>query len=98
MPNLKTSIKDLRQNKRRKVVNDRLRNRIKKSIKKQATLVKDVAIAEGEKNLRNIYKVLDKASKKNIINKGKADRIKSRLARNLNKLPKDNVKTAKKSD
>jgi len=97
MPNLKTSIKDLRQNERRKVVNDRLRNRVKKSIKKQATLLKENAIAEGEKNLRNIYKVLDKAAKKNIIKKGKADRIKSRLTRNLNKLPKDNVKTVKKS-
>ncbi|MHC1716527.1 MAG: 30S ribosomal protein S20 [Candidatus Dojkabacteria bacterium] len=97
MPNLKTSIKDLRQNKRRKVVNDRFRSRMKKSIKKQGILMKAEAIAEGEKNLKNIYKVLDKATKKNIIKKGKADRIKSRLTRNLNKLPKDNVKTAKKS-
>lgn len=97
MPNLKTSIKDLRQNKRRKVVNDRLRNRIKKAVKKQLDLVKNVAIPEAEKNLKNVYKVLDKATKKNIINKGKADRMKSRLTKNLNKLPKDNVKTAKKS-
>ncbi len=96
MPNLKTSIKDLRQNKRRKSVNDRLRNRVKKTVKKQTTLIKAGAIAEGEKNLKNVYKVLDKAAKKNIIKKGKADRIKSRLTRNLNKLPKDNVKTAKK--
>ncbi len=96
MPNLKTSIKDLRQNERRKIVNDRIRNRIKKAVKKQSSLLKANAIAEGEKNLKNVFKVLDKAAKKNIIKKGKADRMKSRLTKNLNKLPKDNVKTAKK--
>ena len=97
MPNLKTSIKDLRQNKRRKVYNNRLRNRIKKSVKKQNTLLESEKTAEAGKNIKNVYKVLDKAAKKNIIKKGKANRIKSRLTRNLNKLAQNNVKTAKKS-
>jgi small subunit ribosomal protein S20 len=97
MPNLKTSIKDLRQNKRRKTYNDRLRNRIKKSVKKQNSLLKEEKTAEAEKNVKNIYKVLDKAARKNVIKKGKANRIKSRLTKNLNKLSQNNVKTAKKS-
>jgi small subunit ribosomal protein S20 len=97
MPNLQTSIKDLRQNKRRKVYNDRLRKRVKKAIKKQNTLVDEGKQPEAEKNIRNVYKVLDKTAKKNVIKKGKADRIKSRLTNNLNKLSQDNVKTSKKS-
>lgn len=97
MPNLPTSIKDLRQNKRRKVHNDRLRNRIKKAVKKQNTLVEEGNKAEAEKNMRNVYKVLDKAARKNVIKKGKADRIKSRLTKKLNELSQNNVKTAKKS-
>lgn len=97
MPNLPTSIKDLRQNKRRKVHNDRLRNRMKKAIKRQNSLVEEGKKEEAEKNIRNVYKVLDKTTKKNVIKKGKADRIKSRLTKKLNKLSQDNVKTAKKS-
>ena len=96
MPNLKTSIKDLRQNKRRKVYNDRLRNRIKKAVKKQNSLVTEGKKPDAEKNIKNVYKVLDKAAKKNVIKNKKADRIKSRLSKKLNKLTPNNVKTAKK--
>ena len=97
MPNLPTSIKDLRQNKRRNVFNDRLRNRMKRAIKKQNTLVEEGKQTEAEKNLRHVYKVLDKSAKKNVIKKGKADRIKSRLTNNLNILSQNNVETSKKS-
>lgn len=97
MPNLKTSIKDLRQSKRRQEVNDRLRGRIKRAQKKHRNLVKDSNVAEAEKNLKNAYKVIDKAAKKHVIKKGKASRIKSRLAKNLNKLAQNNVKSSKKS-
>jgi small subunit ribosomal protein S20 len=97
MPNLKTSIKDLRQNKRRKIFNDRLRNRMKKAIKKQNLLIEEGKVEEAKKNMKNVYKVLDKAARKNVIKEGKADRIKSRLTKKLNELSQNNVKTAKKS-
>lgn len=96
MPNLKTSIKDLRKNKSRNINNNRLRKRVKRAIKKHSVLTEEGKVTEAEKNLKNIYKVLDKAAKKNVIKKGKADRIKSNLTKDLNKLTKDNVKTAKK--
>ena len=98
MTNLQTSIKDLRQNKRRKTYNDRLRNRMKRAIKKQKDLVEKGEKESAEKNIKNVYKVLDKATKKNVIKKGKADRTKSRLTKNLNELSQNNVKTAKKSN
>ena len=97
MPNLKTSIKDLRKTKRRTINNDRLRNRVKKSVKKFNDLVKQENKEEAEKTLRHTYKVLDKAAKKNVITNGRASRKKSRLANQLNKLSINNVKTNQKS-
>ncbi len=96
MPNLKTSIKDLRSTKRKTVYNDRLRKRVKRSVKGfQESITKGVK-GDAQKSLKQAYKVLDKAAKKNVINKGRASRKKSRLAVQLNKLSKDNVKTTQK--
>lgn len=97
MPNLETSIKDLRQNKRRKENNDRLRNRMKRAIKKFNTLIQEENSDEAKKTLTQVYKILDKSAKKNVIKKQKADRIKSRLTTKLNKLTLSNVKSSKKS-
>ncbi len=96
MPNLKTSIKDLRSTKRKTVYNDRLRKRIKRS-EKNFKGIKEGDKERAEASLKQTYKVLDKAAKKNVIKKGKASRKKSRLASQLNKLSKDNVKTTQKS-
>ena len=98
MPNLKTSIKDLRQTERRTVVNNRLRNRVKKATKRFDTLVEAKNLEGATEALPQVFKVLDKAAKKNVIKKGNASRRKSRLAAKLNKLAQDNVKTSKKSN
>jgi small subunit ribosomal protein S20 len=97
MPNLQTSIKDLRQSQKRQEHNDRLRNRTKRSIKKFNTLVAEENKEEAGKTLPTVFKTLDKASKKNVIKEKKADRIKSRLTKKLNKLAQNNVKSSKKS-
>lgn len=97
MPNIKSSIKDLRKNKRKAVYNSRLKNRIKKSVKRFQDLVKEGNNNDAEKSLKQTYKVLDKAAKKNVIKKGKASRKKSRLTIQLNKLAQNNVKDSNKS-
>ncbi|MCD4811110.1 30S ribosomal protein S20 [bacterium] len=96
MPNLRTSIKDLRQTKKRTVFNDRLRNRVKKATKRFNALIEEKKLDEATKALPQVNKVLDKAAKKHIIKKGNASRNKSRLAAKLNNLAQDNVKSAKK--
>jgi small subunit ribosomal protein S20 len=96
MPNLQTSIKDLRQTKRRTVYNNRLRNRIKRATRRFEDLLKEEKYDEAQKSLEQVYKILDKAAKKNVIKEGNASRRKSRLASKLNKLAQDNVKTSKK--
>ena len=74
MPNLKTSIKDLRSTKRKTVYNDRLRKRVKKSEKNFKDNIKEGNKEKAEAYLKQTYKVLDKAAKKNVIKKGKASR------------------------
>jgi len=96
MPNLQTSIKDLRQNKRRAEFNRRIRNRMKKAIKNFEDLLKENNTEKAQIALIQTYKILDKAAQKNVIKKNTASRKKSRLASKLNKLAQDNVKSAKK--
>ena len=68
-----------------------------KSVKKFNTLLSDNNIDEAKATLKHIYKVLDKAAKKNVIKDGKADRLKGRLTKKLNKIAQNNVKAANKS-
>jgi small subunit ribosomal protein S20 len=96
MPNLKTSVKDLRQNKRRAGFNRRIRNRLKKAVKNFEDLLKENNVDKAKDALEQAYKILDKAAQKNVIKKNTASRKKSRLANKLNKLAQDNVKSAKK--
>jgi small subunit ribosomal protein S20 len=98
MANLKTSIKDLRKNKRRSEFNKRIRNRTKKAVKNFETLVsaEEVDKKKAEDALQKAYKILDKAAQKKVIKKNTASRKKSRLATKLNKLAQDNVKSSKK--
>ena len=96
MPNLKTSIKDLRQNKRREEYNRRIRNRMKKAIKNFDTLIEEKDTKKAEIALVQAYKILDKAAQKNIIKDNTASRKKSRLATKLNKTAQDNVESSKK--
>ena len=49
MPNLKTSIKDLRKNRRKEVINDRIRDRVKRARKKERDLIASGNIEEAKK-------------------------------------------------
>ena len=74
MPVIKSAKKKLRQDKKRTEANKRLENLFKK-------LVKQAKKSPTEKNIRDAISAVDKASKKHIIHKNKAARIKSALAK-----------------
>ena len=74
MPNIKSAIKKVRKDKKRAAVNLRWRKRYKKAVK----TVRQDPNAEA---LKTAQKELDKAAKKGVIKKGKASRLKSRLAK-----------------
>jgi small subunit ribosomal protein S20 len=81
----------LRQSEKRRIRNLMYKEKIKKLVKKFKNLVLEKKIEEAKKFLPEIYKVLDKAAKENVIKKGKASRIKSRISKLIFKSqkPKD---------
>lgn len=78
MPVTKSAAKALRKTKRKTHVNKIIRGKIKRAIKlasQKPTLA----------NFKSAVSVLDRASKKKVIHKNKATRLKSRLAKLLRK-------------
>lgn len=86
MPITKSAKKALRQSKKRKKRNLQKSRFLKdqmKSLKKLITAKDKKAATEL---LPKVYKALDKSTKTNVIKKNTASRIKSRLAKTVNKL------------
>jgi len=74
MPVTKQAIKKVRADKRKAIINLRLKKALKKTIvafRKKPSL----------SLLTSVYKAADKAAKKNVIHKNRAARIKSRLSK-----------------
>jgi len=86
MPIKKAAIKHLRQTKRQTIRNKKVKDQLKYLIKqtRRALGIKDKN--KAAEALKKAVKALDKAAQKKIIKKNKASRLKSRLARQLNKL------------
>lgn len=76
MPILKSSKKALRRDRRRTVVNKAIREKVKLALKK-------VRKNPLPKNLAEAARCLDRATKKKVIHRNKASRLKSRLAKLL---------------
>lgn len=83
MPKTSSAKKALRQNITRHAKNLSDSKKMKDSIKTFKKLIADKKIAEAQKHLSSVYKVLDKSAKTNLIKKNKASRLKSRLAHQL---------------
>ncbi len=76
MPNIRSAIKKVRQDKKRTARNRWWKGRYKETVKK----ARQEPSAEA---LKMAQKELDKAAKKGVIKKGKAARLKSRLTKTL---------------
>ena len=83
MPNTKSAIKALRQNIRRRGVNLKALESIRKATKQ---VRKAGNQADAQKALASAFAALDKAAKKNIIHRNNASRHKSRLTKLVSKL------------
>lgn len=77
--------KALRQNVRRRAKNLVYKKKMKDLIKKVRTLVLEKKIEDAKKLLPQVYKILDKAAKVNVIKKNTAARKKSRITKLVNK-------------
>lgn len=85
MPRRKSSVKRTRVDKKKHLRNLRIKQHLKKTLKKFQALLTAKKAGEAKDLLKSVFSELDKAAKKNIIRKGTADRRKSRLALRLNK-------------
>ena len=88
MPQRRAAKKDLRQNRKRKQANLKIKKKLKTAAKslKQTLTTKDSA--KIEEALKQVCKLIDKAASKNVIHANKAARKKSRLTKAVKKLPK----------
>ena len=83
LPQRRSGIKELRKNRRQKMHNLDIKTVLRKTIKKFKKSVEDKKIDEATSNLNLVYKKLDKAAKRNILNKNTASRRKSTFSKLL---------------
>lgn len=86
MPVGKSAKKALRKSKRRKIRNLRIKENIKKSLKRLRRLISEKKIQEASQFLSQVYKILDKAAKTGVIKANKAARQKSKFSKLISEL------------
>lgn len=79
----KASVKKLRQDKKRRLHNIKIRQELKNTLKKFQALLAAKNLTEAKSFIQQVFSKLDKSAKKGIVHKGFADRKKSRLAKQL---------------
>ncbi len=85
MPRRRTSLKVTRSSGKKHLNNLKVKQQLKKSLKKFQELISVKNTAEAKTILLKIFSQLDKAAKKNIIHPNLANRKKSRLSLKLRK-------------
>jgi len=83
MPIIKSAKKALRQSKRRNKRNVAYKTQIHKTKKNIEKDLNTKDIGKATNDLTSFYKIVDKATKRNVIHKNKANRLKSRLAKRI---------------
>lgn len=83
MPKRRNALKRIRQDKKRRLHNLKIKHELKKTIKKFQALIAAKNINEAKALLNKVFSRLDKAAKKKIIHPNTADRRKSRLTQRL---------------
>ena len=85
MPRRRTSVKKTRSDKKKHLQNLKIKQQLKKTIKKFQSLILAKDLAEAKKILAQVFSQLDKAAKKRTIHPATANRKKSRLMKRLSK-------------
>ena len=85
MPRRKTSLKRKRADKKKHLRNLKIKQQLKKTIKKFISALSQKNINEAKTHLWKVFSQLDKAAKKRIIHPNTASRKKSRLMKRLAK-------------
>jgi small subunit ribosomal protein S20 len=83
MPRRKAAVKTIRVDKKKHLRNLKVKNELKKAIKKFQSLLVSKNVAEAKAFLKKVFSLFDKAAKKRIIHPNTASRKKSRLSKRL---------------
>jgi small subunit ribosomal protein S20 len=86
MANIKSAMKRIRTNEKRRVRNAAVRSTVRTSIKGARAAIDGGQADQARETLQHTIQVLDKAVTKGVIHKNTAARKKSRLTRQLNAL------------
>ncbi len=86
MANIKSAMKRIRTNEKRRVRNAAVRSTVRTSIKGARAAIEGGQADQAREILQHTIQVLDKAVTKGVIHKNTAARKKSRLTRQLNAL------------
>ena len=89
MPNIKSAVKRMRQNTKRRAANRAQRSACRTEIKKTRTLLDESNAEALQAQLPLTISMLDKSANKGLIHKNKAARHVSRLMRQANALGKE---------
>lgn len=84
MANIKSQIKRIRTNEKRRVRNQAVKSELKTYVRKTRELVEAGDKAAAEEALRAACRKLDKAASKGVIHKNQAANRKSKLTRRVN--------------
>jgi small subunit ribosomal protein S20 len=85
MPRRKSSLKRKRADKTKHLHNLKIKQDLKKALKKFQSLLSGKKLDEARAFLSKVYSKLDKAAKKGIIHRNTANRKKGRLTRKVSK-------------
>lgn len=91
MANIKSQIKRMRQNEKRRLRNRIFRGRARTMVKKVRQAIESGDVESARQALREAVSALDKAAEKGILHKNNAARRKSRLMRRLAALEKQSA-------
>ena len=89
-------LRNARKNKKSHLENKKLRSKLKTYIKTLTGLIETKKKEEASRFINEVYSLIDKAVKKNLIKKNNASNKKSKLKIKLNKLIKENSETSTK--
>ncbi|HLE23388.1 MAG TPA: 30S ribosomal protein S20 [Anaerolineales bacterium] len=87
MANTKSAKKRIRQNSRRRVRNARIRTRARSSVRSARQAVEGSDRNAGEVAVKSAIQELDRAASKGVLHRNNAARRKSRLQKQLAKMP-----------
>jgi small subunit ribosomal protein S20 len=85
MTRRRSSLKSIRADKKKRVKNLRVKQGLKKTLKKFQELLAAKNTSEAKSLLNKVFSQLDKAAKKKIVHPKTAERKKSRLSKRLSK-------------